>query len=243
MVGYYNTLPFLYGLKKSGDFDLILDIPSKCMGYYANGDVDIALVPVATLMDRSDYKIITDYCIGCEGEVRTVCLFSNSKIEKITKIYLDRDSRTSQLLVKTLCERSWNIQPVFEECDVKKIIPENLKEGQGILMIGDKVFEVENAFRNTFDLGLEWKKMTDLPFSFAVWIARKELEESVIDHLNEVLGVGVKNIDAVLSENKKVASRIDLLEYFKKYIDYHFTGDKKSALKLFFEFNEKVAKV
>ena len=74
MVGYYNTLPFLHGLEQQNTFDIRLDIPSKCITYFDSGDVDIALVPVGNLLERSDYEIITDFCIGCVGEVRTVCL-------------------------------------------------------------------------------------------------------------------------------------------------------------------------
>ncbi len=239
MVGYYNTLPFLHGLKTSDTFKLILDIPSKCMDYYDEGAADIALVPVATLLDRSDYNIVTDYCIGCVGSVRTVCLFSNSKLSEITKIYLDKDSRTSQMLVKTLCKRSWKIQPLFEECDAREIHPESLKSHEAVLMIGDKVFEKEGGFDYNYDLGEEWLKMTNLPFTFAVWIAKNHVNSSTIQKLNQELGLGVNNLDAVLDQNKILATKIDLSEYFKTYIDFHFDEDKKEALRLFFELNSE----
>ena len=243
MVGYYNTLPFLHGMKKSDSFKLILDIPSKCMDYYNEGTVDIALVPVATLIDRTDYNIVTNYCIGCVGSVRTVCLFSNSKLSEITKIYLDKDSRTSQLLVKTLCKRSWKIQVIFEECDVRKIHPESLKPNEAILMIGDKVFEKEKAFEYNYDLGEEWQNMTGLPFTFAVWIARNHVNPSTIYKLNRELGLGVNDLDAVLIQNQELASKIDLSEYFKTYIDFNFDENKKEALRLFFEFNSEQVSV
>jgi len=240
MVGYYNTLPFLYGLKSSKSFNLILDIPSRCMDYYSSGQVDIALVPVATLLDRSDYEIITDYCIGCEGSVRTVCLFTNSDVNNISKIYLDRDSRTSQLLTKILCERLWNINPDFEECDVRNIDAIEMKSDEGVLMIGDKVFDREDSFKYCYDLGVEWKKLTGLPFAFAVWIARKNTPPSVIERLNSELGLGVNNIEAVLDQNKTLATKIDLSEYFSEYIDFQFNDQKKSAFEYFFEYSKTI---
>ena len=239
MVGYYNTLPFLYGLQKSDAFNLILDFPSRCMDYYLKGEADIALVPVAALRDRTDYKIVTDYCIGCIGSVRTVCLFTNSDLKEVTTIYLDQDSRTSQLLVKILCEKSWNIQPTFEECDVRNILPENLKFNEAILMIGDKVFEKEESFQNNHDLGVAWQNLTGLPFTFAVWIARKHVSTNIISELNQVLGQGVNNIEAVLKENKTLATKIELSEYFSTYINFHFDADKKEALSQFFEFKAR----
>ena len=239
MVGYYNTLPFLLGLEENDSFNLILDIPSKCMNYYSNGEADIALVPVATLLNRSDYNIITDYCIGCDGAVRTVCLYTNSQLDQVTKIYLDKDSRTSQLLVKVLSEHSWNIYPEFEECNAKEFLPSSLKANEAVLMIGDKVFAREESFTYTYDLGLEWQKLTGLPFTFAVWIARENVDLSVIEELNKSVGIGVNDIKAVLKKNQALATKIELSEYFKSYIDFHFDDNKKEALNLFSEYNTK----
>lgn len=236
MVGYYNTLPFLFGLKNTDTFDLILDIPSRCMDYYSSGRVDIALVPVATLLDRSDYDIVSDYCIGCVGSVRTVCLFTNGDLNEVTHIFLDQDSRTSQLLVKNLCERSWGINPTFEECNAHNLRSENLRLNEAVLMIGDKVFDKEKAFKHRYDLGVEWQKLTDLPFAFAVWIARKGIDLSIIESLNQALGQGVSNIDEVLASNKTIDTKIDLAEYFEKHIDFYFDEDKNKAFNLFSEY-------
>jgi len=236
MVGYYNTLPFLYELERSNAFNLILDIPSKCMDYYNAREADIALVPVATILDRSDFRLITDYCIGCVGSVRTVCLFTNSDLSSVSKIYLDKDSRTSQLLTKLLCERSWNIDPTFEECNAREIHPDDLKSNEAILMIGDKVFEKEEAYKNIYDLGVEWQTLTGLPFTFAVWIARDHVSEEVINKLNKAIGFGVNNIEKVLEQHKELATKIDLSEYFKEYIDFHFDARKREALSLFSDF-------
>lgn len=236
MVGYYNTLPFLFGLKQNKDFNLILDVPSKCIEYYSNGEADIALVPVATLLGRSDFNIITDFCIGCNGSVRTVCLFSNTEITSVKKIYLDKDSRTSQNLVKILCDRHWKIKPQFVECEVRGLGAENLTQGDAVLMIGDKVFGKEEEFEYSFDLGIEWKKLTGLPFAFAVWIAKKEVDQSIVEKLNYTISIGLDNLELVLEKYSDLVGEIDLEEYFSEYIDFSFDDDKKKALELFFEY-------
>lgn len=240
MVGYYNTLPFLFGLQKDSFFDLILDVPSRCMGYFDDRSVDVALVPVATLLDRTDYKIITDYCIGCVGEVRTVCLLTNTRLDLVQKIYLDRDSRTSQLLTRILCDQFWSIEVEFEEIDVRALDAKNLLEGEAVLMIGDKVFEKEKAFRFNFDLGEEWQRFSGLPFAFAVWISRKDLEESEISRLNRALGLGVKDMDGVLKKNANLATKIELSEYFERFIDYNYDVKKQKALSAYFEYAKKI---
>jgi len=241
MVGYHNTLPFLYGLNKARDhYHLILDIPSRCIDYFISGEADIALVPIATLLGRSDYQVVTDYCIGCVGEVGTVCIYSHSPIESLNTIYLDSDSRTSQLLTKVLVEHHWKLDIDFVEVDPRKIIPDNLKKDEGMLMIGDKAFGAYIDYEHVYDLGHEWDVMNNLPFAFALWIARPGIDPITVKELNETLALGVDNIDLVLQANEKLSNEIDLESYFEKYIDFHFDESKQNAAKLFNELGTKL---
>lgn len=234
MVGYHNTLPFSYGLEKVGDrYRMILDVPSRCMDYYVNGEVDIALVPIGSLVARSDYQIITDYCIGCDGEVETVCVYADRPIHQLTKIYLDADSRTSQLLTKILVRDHWRHDVEYQEVEIKNLDFDKLLSDEGVLMIGDKAFGQESSYRYVFDLGLEWKRMTGLPFAFAVWIARPTLSADIISELNAALGLGVHRIDLVLQHNQKLANEIDLRAYFERYIDFHLDDQKRQAIDLY----------
>ena len=47
-------------------------------------------------------QIISDYCIGADGEVDTVCVYSNVPILEIESIALDYQSRTSTELLRLL---------------------------------------------------------------------------------------------------------------------------------------------
>ena len=74
-VSYLNTKPFLYGLFQSGmedSIDLSLDIPSECARKLVAGEVDLGLIPVAVIPQLKTPHIISDYCIGTEGAVKTV---------------------------------------------------------------------------------------------------------------------------------------------------------------------------
>ena len=71
-VKYANTYPFIYGLIKSGfDKKVILetDHPADCAKKLIDGRVDVGLIPVATIPLLSEYHIVSDYCIGANGEV------------------------------------------------------------------------------------------------------------------------------------------------------------------------------
>lgn len=244
MVGYHNTLPFLYGLQKAEDhYNLILDVPSKCMDYFLRGEADIALVPVATLLEADNYKVITDYCIGCVGAVGTVCLYSHQPVDTLDTIWLDSDSRTSQLLTKVLCEHSWGVDVEYKEVNARTIKPENVPNNTGILMIGDKAFGMGKKFKYTYDLGTEWQSMTNLPFAFAVWIAKPDVSHDAINKLNESLAIGVDNIELVLESNRALANKINLQSYFEEYIDYAYDEDKKRALEVYRELGGKLVHV
>lgn len=244
MVGYHNTLPFLYGLEKARDhYHLILDVPSKCMDYFVRGEADVALVPVATLLDIEDYRLITDFCIGCIGAVGTVCLYANQPVERLDTIWLDSDSRTSQLLTKVLCKHHWGLDIKFKEIDARAISIEDVPKNTGVLMIGDKAFGTDNDYTHTYDLGVEWQSMTSLPFAFAVWIAKPHVSDLVIDELNDTLALGVDNIDMVLEHNQNLAQKVNLRAYFKEYIDYAYDEDKKRAFEVYTELVGKLVHV
>ncbi|MFT6334747.1 MAG: chorismate dehydratase [Saprospiraceae bacterium] len=244
MVGYHNTLPFLYGLEKEKEqYHLILDVPSKCMDYFVNGEADVALVPVASLFEVDDYQVITDFCIGCVGAVGTVCLYAHQSIDNLDTIWLDSDSRTSQLLTKILCEHHWGIDVKFEEVDARSIKANDLPKNTGLLMIGDKAFGAKNDYANTYDLGIQWQSMTSLPFAFAVWIAKPHVSEEVINELNDTLALGVDNIELVLESNKELSEKINLRAYFEEYIDFTYDEDKKRAFEVYRELGGKLIHV
>ncbi|HEY1040940.1 MAG TPA: MqnA/MqnD/SBP family protein, partial [Bacteroidia bacterium] len=116
IVNYLNTLPFVYGLKESGidkHIDISYDIPAVCAEKLLTKQVDVGLVPVAVLAKMPEYHIITDFCIGSNGVVDSVKLFSMVPLEEIKEIVLDYQSRTSVALVQLLAKELWNISPQF----------------------------------------------------------------------------------------------------------------------------------
>ena len=81
-VSYLNTIPFIYGIRHEGNFraDLLLSPPSECTKNYVEGRADLALLPAAAVPSLKSTDVITEYCIGAVGPVRTVVLLSLSLI-------------------------------------------------------------------------------------------------------------------------------------------------------------------
>ena len=96
-VSYLNTIPFVYGLQHADSLraDLLLAPPADCAKNYIEGRADIALLPVAVVPELKNTNIVTDYCIGAVGAVRTVTVMSNEPITTVKRIWLDAHSRTS----------------------------------------------------------------------------------------------------------------------------------------------------
>ena len=120
VISYLNSLPFVYGLKQSNLFQeisLSIEYPSKIAERVIDNTADIALVPVVVLNQLKNYEIISDYCIGAESSVDSVCLYSFVPVDKIDTIYLDYQSRTSVELLKLLLKDYWKLNPKLNILD------------------------------------------------------------------------------------------------------------------------------
>lgn len=239
-VSYLNTSPFVYGIQHSAmqnEMDLSLDIPSDCAKKLLNNEVDLGLVPVAIIPKLKEHYIISEYCIGADGPVDTVALYSDVPLNEIENIYLDFHSKTSINLVQVLAREHWKISPKWvgaEDGFVQKI------EGKTAgVVIGDRTFSLPKTFKYKYDLAEEWKKMTGLPFVFACWVANKKLSDSFISNFNEALKIGVNAIEKVVeSKEDLIISKAQLNYYLTHNIDYNLTANKKDALVKFLEFLE-----
>jgi chorismate dehydratase len=138
--------------------------PSKIAAMLINNEIDLGLVPVAVIPELNEHYVVSDYCIGCDGEVGSVCLFSNVPLSEIKKVLLDYESKTSIELLKILIKEYWKIGPVLEFA--AKDYRNEINGSTAGLVIGDRALEQRKISTYFFDLGLEWKKFTGLPFVF-----------------------------------------------------------------------------
>ncbi|ODT91350.1 MAG: hypothetical protein ABS85_12965 [Sphingobacteriales bacterium SCN 48-20] len=118
IVSYRNTRPLIYGLQHtalSNDIELIEDIPARLADKLKTGEIDLGLVPVAVIPQLGEYHIIGDYCIGTEGEVASVCLFSEVPLRfTVTKSIAAACSRFSSRccsVLSSMCQSMRRIAP------------------------------------------------------------------------------------------------------------------------------------
>lgn len=236
-ISYLNSIPFVYGLEKSSvqsQIELSLDIPSECAKKLLDNKVDIGLVPVAIIPQLKFSEIISSYCIGSNGPVETVCVFSQVPLNDIEEIQLDFHSKTSVQLVQLLSKKYWCISPKFKHS--KEGFENDLTDKQAGVIIGDRAYQYRSQFKYVYDLSEEWKKYTGLPFVFACWIANKSLPEQFKQSFVEALDYGVGRLDLSLEEKgMNFPSSINQKRYLTEIISYDLDAEKKHSLARFLE--------
>jgi chorismate dehydratase len=235
IVNYFNTLPFVYGIDQANlndKIDLHFDIPSVCADKLIQQKADIGLIPVAALTQLDNYHIITNFCIGSNGPVDSVKLFSNNPLDKIKTILLDYQSRTSVKLVQVLCKEWWKINPEF--INAEKGFEDKIDGTTAAVIIGDRTFSIKGKFLFEYDLSVEWKKLTGLPFAFAVWVSTKKIEDrAFLKEFDAALKNGVEHIEEALLTKNISVENFDSLDYLKNKISYPLDSEKLRAIDLF----------
>ena len=235
IVSYLNTRPLIYGLKLppiADEIELIEDTPSRLAELLVNNAIDIGLVPVAVIPQLKEYFISSDYCIGTETEVASVCLFSEVPLNEITKVYLDYQSLSSVALLKWLMKEYWNIDPGIiqtSDDDYRKKIGGTTAG----LVIGDRAFEQRKISTFIYDLASEWRSITGLPFVFAAWISNRSLPGSFIQRFNEANAIGLSHIDEIVSAQN--FDLFDLKKYYTLHLSYVLDERKRKGMELFLQ--------
>lgn len=245
IVSYLNSKPFLYGLEKSVEakhFDISLDIPSKVAAKLAYQQAEVGLIPVAGLEDLNEYKIISDYCIGSVGKVKTVVLASEVPLHEVETILMDYQSRSSVLLAKVLARFYWKREFAWENT-CNDFQNGKIKGNTAGVVIGDRVFDIENMFPFIYDLSEEWLNFTGLPFVFAVWAAKPGVSAEFEKEFNRSLKYGIENLEKVITAEQNRYPDVDILDYFKQNISFELDKGKKEGMKKFLELARKLEPV
>lgn len=234
-VSYLNTKPFLHGLYISSvknKIKLTQDTPAQSAQKLLTGEIDIGLVPIAVIPQLKNPQIVSPFCIGANGKVKTVCLFSEVPLEEINTIYLDYQSRTSVLLVQLLMKEYWKKNVTF--LPALEGYENSIKNNIAAVIIGDRAIANLGKYAYEYDLAEAWKQYTDLPFVFAAWVSNKEIELDFLDDFNAALQIGWSNRSQLLEQYKNYNSPyFSVKEYWSSNIQYELDSDKKQALELF----------
>ncbi len=254
-VEFINCLPINLPIelnKVDIDAEIISDVPSKLNEMILRGEIDIAPVSSFAYIENKDKLApIANLCISSNGPADSVLLFSRFPIEELdgAKIALSPASSTSNKLLQIIFKDFIKIIVRFEIASVEAFheMPLQNNKYAACLLIGDQaLLEYSKMPRNIFiyDLGSLWKKYTNLPMVFGIWVARKEIIqnypeeiEKVSKGLNVAKQVGLNNLfDSVIrkAQERVLISKEFYTDYFK-HLSYELTSECKNGLKYFDE--------
>lgn len=170
LVSYLNTKPFIEGFERffsAEELEIRLLPPSACAPELLSKQVDFALIPVGSLVDFSGLHLMKDHCIGAEGKVDSVFLFSEVDIKEIEQVRLDPHSRSSNGLTRVLMANYWKRSVDFIQTPERDFSA--IKGTTAGVAIGDRAYALRDQYPKVWDLSETWRAYTGLPFAFAVW--------------------------------------------------------------------------
>jgi chorismate dehydratase len=188
-VNYLNSKPLVYGLEQlAPDVQLCFDLPSRLADSLAAGRLDVALIPSVEFFRTPRCTIVSDACVACRGPVLSVKLYFRVPPADVRRVALDEGSRTSAALTQILLAELCDVRPKWESLPIGCGLDST--DADAVLLIGDRAIaseelearneEQSSRSKEVWDLGEIWHRWTGLPFVFAMWIARPDLETAEI---------------------------------------------------------------
>ncbi len=195
ILSYVNCLPATLALETGRVGDPSLEIshgsPAELNAMMASGDLDVSLVSTAEYLERRpQYQRLPEFSLWCDGWVESVTLyspFSKEAFASLNPVFaVTPETATSVALLQILVP---NAQTMFFESAEQ--VEKGIASGafQGVLLIGDKSLSPPawTSSLMAHDLGQWWQERTGLPMTYAVWVARVDLDSERLKLANDLL--------------------------------------------------------
>ncbi len=250
-IQFLNCLPLYYGLVKSGDHlldvDLIKAAPRQLAADILEGRLDVAPVPSIEYARHADrFVLLPDIAISSFGEVQSILLVSTVPPDELDgrTVALTDTSRTSQVLTRILLAKRWGVAPTYVE--MPPDLPAMLRESDAALLIGDEAlrayWEVPEGLL-ACDLGRAWTDWTGLPMVYAVWAVRRAYARehpAAVQAVSDALSGSLEYCRAHLDDISAYAARWEHFpaERFRSYFDalqFRFEPIYRAGLARFLE--------
>ncbi len=262
-IGFINTVPVFHAFQHQFQPDFVLHShpPASLNKLILAGDLDISPVSSACYLRNQDQlTLLPDLSVSSFGAVESVIFVSRQSLNSDwmpEKIAVPDDSETSiALLLYLLQQKTGHCFNDKLETYPASDYQQALDSHEAVLIIGDNALILHEALKakpnNTLsilDLSSEWVTQTELPFVFAVWVARTQWLEQLQDSQRVDVASVYANLvqsrqqfysDQVLF-NEGVASavmRSGLPEpvvsgYYTQCLNYELTSEHQQSLEKF----------
>ncbi|MGQ9898126.1 MAG: menaquinone biosynthetic enzyme MqnA/MqnD family protein [Acidobacteriota bacterium] len=151
--------------------------PARCAELLRQGEVVAALIPAIEYQRIHGLLAVPGVSIGSKHTVRSVVMAAKKPLSEIRTVALDTSSRTSVSLVKILFAEFYRCKVTYHPSPPD--VPHMLAEADAAVIIGDPALTFDRTGLYVFDLASEWRRLTGLPFVFAIWAVREHVREAV----------------------------------------------------------------
>lgn len=232
-VSFLNAKPLIYGLEQDEGVKLSLEVPSLLLDGMRDGRYDVALLPVIDYQRMEGLRVLTAGGIGCDGPTLTVRVFSRVPMTQVYTLACDTDSHTSVALARVVFAEAFGLTPEFVTLSHDRAFDPSVAR----LLIGDKVVSEEPAgFPHQLDLGEAWKQLTGMPFVFAAWMARADVDLGDLPlRLERAKQAGLLHVEQIIA--REAAPRgwpADVaLRYLTEYLKFDIGPEQIRAIERF----------
>ncbi len=230
-VKYLNARPLIRGWSGEVEFDH----PSALCQRLAKGQLDVALVSSFEFLRNPIYRIVDDVSISSDGPVYSVVVAYHGAFSDIEEIELDPASETAVNLLRCL----------LAELGLTPRLSGGTSKGAGLpgarLIIGDQAISFRQNHADAFqfwDLGEQWKRLTGLPFVYALWLIRPEVPDakSIARRLRGLRDENLADIQVIVADaadNKHDITQEFLDHYYDEHLRFGLGTREKQGLQTF----------
>ncbi|MCB1127979.1 MAG: menaquinone biosynthesis protein [Verrucomicrobiae bacterium] len=230
-VAYLNAAPLTLGVENQ----VVFAPPSSLAELLRAKALDAALVSVVEVLRDGGYDVLDGVSIASRGPVRSVLLAHRVPLEAIREVFCDTASLTSVSLLRVLlAERG--LQPRLTPLPEYATAPDR----DAVLLIGDPAlaFLAEPRGHRIWDLGEAWRRLTGLPFVYAVWALRRGVTTPEWRRcLRSVCEQGLTRREEIVARCAP-AERDALRRYLTENIRYELGAEEKAGVARFIELLE-----
>jgi chorismate dehydratase len=235
-VKYLNARPLIHGWPG----EVVFDHPSVLCERLAAGALDVALVSSFEFLRNPVYTLVDGISISSQGPVHSVFVAHNGDLTEIEEIEVDPASQTGINLLRCLLSEI-GLAPKFviRSRLVQRAITPRLAK----FFIGDQAIRFRDESEKTFqfwDLGEEWHKRTQLPFVYALWLIRPEVQspKAIADGLRACRDNNLRELDSLVAAECEFSP--DFCQfYLRECLRYQYGPQEKEGLSTFRKLCEK----
>lgn len=214
-IPYLSCEPFYFEIERRGMalYDLV---PSALADAVAKGEIDAGPVSLVDCFRLADHcRFLSGFCVATIRKAGSVLLHSRQPIQTLSgaRIGISSEAVTSFRLLQVLLALKYQVQPAAYV---------TLTDAHdAFLLMGNTGLRQRGGARDyphIYDLGEEWHQWTNLPFVFARWLVRKDMDRKEVAMLEDALYVGMQDWADGLFHPR--SSRDDVLMHPRDILEY-----------------------